>query len=470
MAERTWDVIVVGAGLGGMLAGATLARHGRRVLVLEREKQAGGRLRSFEADGFVIDAGAYLWPNAHLDEALAAAGAEGFAASTIPLARVLRIYAHGDGGRALPFPWPGAPDSAALRHAAKVALEADAEVYERLDSLWNELAALPDEEMRAFAHMPVGDALPRFTRDPGVRRAFLRNLMLFGTYDPESASMAECIRLRRRGGGGPAARPQCPGANAVGGMRALPLALQGALVASGAELRLGWTVDQIHIDGGRVHGVFAHGEKPFRERLDAAVVVSNVPVWQFFTIAPESAFPSDLVASARRYAVVGGTAGAAFAFDGLPRLRETREADDFPGWTRLLTGSERGFGGGMLWSSLHSPRNAPAGKHLLQAMRLSPHSDLADAHRVERILADFRAMLDEIYLDVEAKLRWMRTWTTRDGSEYMISAAPRPAVRAPGVTGLYLVGETTDVPAVQMDAAALSALRAVEMITSDGAP
>jgi hypothetical protein len=32
------------------------------------------------------------------------------------------------------------------------------------------------------------------------------------------------------------------------------------------------------------------------------------------------------------------------------------------------------------------------------------------------------------------------------------------------VTGLYLVGETTDVPAIQMDAAALSALRCAELV------
>ena len=77
MQER-WDAIVIGAGLGGMLAGAILARRGKRVLILEREADVGGRLRSYDVDGYVIDAGAYLWPNLHLDRALAAAGADTF--------------------------------------------------------------------------------------------------------------------------------------------------------------------------------------------------------------------------------------------------------------------------------------------------------------------------------------------------------------------------------------------------------
>jgi phytoene dehydrogenase-like protein len=113
---------------------------------------------------------------------------------------------------------------------------------------------------------------------------------------------------------------------------------------------------------------------------------------------------------------------------------------------------------------LHSPHNAPPGKHVLQAMRLSPHADLADAGRVDTVVTAFRAMVDEIYLDAGERLLWSRFWISRDGSEYMVTAAPRPPVQAPGVAGLYFVGESTDVPAVQMDAAALSALRCVELL------
>src|SRR5512143_4174553 len=100
------DVIVIGAGLGGLLTAAILGRRGKRVLVLEREAEVGGRLRSTEVDGYVLDAGAYLWPNLHLDRALAAAGAD-FHGSTIPVTRVLRVFVDGGGGAELPFPWPG---------------------------------------------------------------------------------------------------------------------------------------------------------------------------------------------------------------------------------------------------------------------------------------------------------------------------------------------------------------------------
>jgi hypothetical protein len=183
-------------------------------------------------------------------------------------------------------------------------------------------------------------------------------------------------------------------------------------------------------------------------------------------LAAPSHFPAEQVAEWRRCGAVGGVIAAAFAFDGLPRLRETGEPDAFPGWTRLLTGPQSTFGGGLLWATLHSPHNAPDGQHVLQAMRLSPQVDIADASRVGAVHGAFRQMLDEMYLDADAKLLHAWTWTTRDGSEYMIHAARKPPVRAPGVDGLFLVGESTDVPAIQMDAAALSALECAEMIAA----
>ena len=190
-------------------------------------------------------------------------------------------------------------------------------------------------------------------------------------------------------------------------------------------------------------------------------------MWRLFDLLAEQHFPPQFVADARRCGVVGGVIAAAFAFDGLPSLRETGEPDGFPGWTRLLTGPDAAFGGGMLWATLHSPRNAPPGRHVLQAMRLSPHADIADARRADAVHGAFRAMLDEIYVDARARLVREWSWVTRDGSEYMIHCAPKPPVQSSGVGGLFFVGESTDVPAIQMDAAALSALQCAELLLGD---
>lgn len=54
-----YDAIVIGAGLGGCAAGATLAGGGRKVLVLERMDTIGGRCSSQEREGFKLDIGSH---------------------------------------------------------------------------------------------------------------------------------------------------------------------------------------------------------------------------------------------------------------------------------------------------------------------------------------------------------------------------------------------------------------------------
>ena len=52
-----YDVIVVGGGISGLLSALTLGRHGRSVLILEKENIVGGNCNSYQVDGFQVDTG-----------------------------------------------------------------------------------------------------------------------------------------------------------------------------------------------------------------------------------------------------------------------------------------------------------------------------------------------------------------------------------------------------------------------------
>lgn len=69
------DVIIIGAGVGGLAAAVGLAARGARVTLLEQNAQVGGKLNVWEKDGFTFDTGPHvltmLWA---LDEVFAQAG------------------------------------------------------------------------------------------------------------------------------------------------------------------------------------------------------------------------------------------------------------------------------------------------------------------------------------------------------------------------------------------------------------
>ena len=58
-------ISVIGAGFGGLAAGALLAKQGHEVTIFEKNDQIGGRARVHKDKGFQFDMGPswYLMPN-----------------------------------------------------------------------------------------------------------------------------------------------------------------------------------------------------------------------------------------------------------------------------------------------------------------------------------------------------------------------------------------------------------------------
>lgn len=58
-------IAIIGAGISGLSAGFQLKEAGFKPLIFEKESYAGGRMSSENVDGFIIDKGAYTFPEFH---------------------------------------------------------------------------------------------------------------------------------------------------------------------------------------------------------------------------------------------------------------------------------------------------------------------------------------------------------------------------------------------------------------------
>jgi all-trans-retinol 13,14-reductase len=83
--QEHYEVVVIGAGIGGLTAAALLAKAGKSVLVVERHKRPGGYAHGFSRRGCRFDAGVHL---------VSGCSSEGYANGSIVyhIARALDIY------------------------------------------------------------------------------------------------------------------------------------------------------------------------------------------------------------------------------------------------------------------------------------------------------------------------------------------------------------------------------------------
>jgi 1-hydroxycarotenoid 3,4-desaturase len=279
MASRTLPVVVIGAGMGGLVAAALLAARGRDVLVLERAAAPGGKIRDVMVDGAAIGAGpALLTLRPVFEEIFATAGDSLDARVALQPQALLGRHAWADGARLdLPAGAEAAEDAvgafagaAAARgyrtfrdraHRIHDALEGPFLRAQRPGALALAAGAGLRGLLGASPFTTLWDALGEHFADRRLRQVFAR----VATYVGSSPLQAPATLML-------VAHVEMQGVWAVaGGMGRLAEALDAVARARGARFRYGAEVREILVAGGRAGGVrLADGEV-----VPAASVVLN---------------------------------------------------------------------------------------------------------------------------------------------------------------------------------------------------
>ncbi len=341
------DVVIIGAGHNGLVAGAYLARAGLDVLVCERRPVLGGAAVSEHPFGpdYTVTSLSYvvslLPPALVRDLDLARHGYHVFPQGP--------YFAPRADGRYLRLPAdPGQRHAEIAKFSA-----ADADAYPRyeahLAALGQVLGPLLDEiPPRLGSHRPADlwrqGLLLRHLRGLDERGAvdvtrlltgsiadlleeyFSSDAMLgllsvsgvIGTWaGPRSAGTAYVMLHHHIGGvDGQAGAWGFP----RGGMGGVTAALAAAARSSGASLRTGAEVAQIRTQGGPGPGVRACGVTlASGEEIDAGTVITTAhPQISFLRLLDPAVLPDDFVADIRRWQTRSGTVKVNLALDRLP--------------------------------------------------------------------------------------------------------------------------------------------------------
>ncbi len=269
---RNASVIIVGAGIGGLVAAIELARQGVKVTVLERAAQPGGKMRPADIGGLSLDTGPTVFTmrwvldaiceraGARLDELVTLRPAETLARHWWPDGSRLDLFADTDRSADAIGQLAGAREADGFRRFSN----ASGDVFRTLEQSFIEatrpslpmligrcgISGLPRlARIKPFA--TLWGELGRYFRDPRLRQLFAR----YATYCGSSPFAAPATLML-------VAHAESRGVWLVReGMHGLATAMAGLARQQGAVLRYGAHVASLRTCGGAVeHVTLDNGE------------------------------------------------------------------------------------------------------------------------------------------------------------------------------------------------------------------
>jgi phytoene desaturase len=506
-----YDVVIAGAGVGGLTAASLLAKAGMKVLILERLERVGGCCSNYDHNGFRPEVGAvfvigrefyyklFELLELRLEDYL----------DFMLIDPVYHVYLH-DGRE---FPLPRSVDEAA---------EVVGRISPRDKDNFHRYCSDMDKIFRAYLAfladpMPELSEVPRLSRlakrvmkkevlaaVPVNARLALRNLdkVVRSYFSDEYVQLL--FGWENMYAGLPAHR--CTGLFALisylgrvgyyyprGGMISIPLALKKIAESFGAEVRTGSEVKRITTAGGEVKGV----ELVDGEVITSRRVVSNVHSRiTYLKLVGEEMLPGWAARTIRNQPC--SIPAPVFHLG----LKEKR--DDIKAHMSLYATPRKQFDG--IWEDFYDrgllyrpgdgaymiitptyddPSLAPPGKQVMSVIYIAPYE--LRYHRWDDIAEEWAwevvSFLDrKIFPGLEGQVEWLdsvspmeleRRLNVAEGAFFglemsLSNMGPfRPGYRSRLVKGLYLVGQCTN-PGLGVPGAMISGIATSALMLNDG--
>lgn len=471
-----FDVVVIGAGLGGLTSGALLAHQGRKVLVLEQSERVGGCCSTFEKDGYHFDVGASIVEIIQpIERVFRLLGTTLQKEVDLIACDPIMTYLFEDGKR-ITYPLSAAKTGELIseispedgRNWAKFSAFSHELMEVTLDTIFSEpsstlkdMAALIKKNPRFLKFMPTfltsyQSILEKYFKNQTVLQTMAYQALYFGLPPALVPGPYAMVPYTEHVG---IYYPR-------GGMIQIPKALQRLGEQKGMQVRLGSRVNKVLVENSRVRGVtLADGSE-----ITCKIVVSDINAKTLYLqmIGEEHMHPM----AARGMKSYDYSISVPMVYVGLdyePPLDAhhsiiaqspedvNRQYFDYIKQGKL---AHKNFGL-VCWSTHTDPTLAPKGKHILNIIPEGGYHlvgttwDEEKPAFIERTINNLSkvcipGLKDHVVVsDCASPLDFERRLLLPEGSIYCLQqdlpaqAVFRPAVKSRSVHGLYLAGSST---------------------------
>ena len=491
-----WDVIVIGAGVGGLVTASQLAAKGAKVLVLERYLIPGGSGGSFKREGYTFDVGASMifgfGEKGHTNLLTRALADVGQHCDTIPDPAQLEYHLPGGLNVAVDRDYEQflADLSALFPHEAKgirAFYDTCWQVFRCLDAM--PLLSLEDPAYLAkvFFKAPlaclglarwlpvnVGDVARQHISDPALLKFIDMECFCWSVMPADLTPMinAGMVFSDRHAGG--INYPK-------GGVGVIAAKLVAGLESQGGAIRYKARVTQVLLENNTAVGVkLASGEE-----LRARRVVSNATRWDTFGALVDAAHtPKAETTWRRRYKPSPSFLSLHLGIDAqiVPKAYHCHHLL-LERWEEMEAEQGVVF---VSMPTLLDPELAPAGRHIVHAFTPSSMEHWQGltpaAYRAKKQADADRLIgrLEAILPGLSGAIRHREVGTPRSHRRFLGrmggSYGPIPALRLPGllpmpfnrtgISGLYAVGDSC-FPGQGLNAVAFSGFACAHRIGAD---
>lgn len=454
-------VCIIGAGIGGLTAGALLTKEGYSVTIFEKESQVGGRALTLDMSKISLKEYRELLSRFNMFIPFSEPNIEQIFKEKMLDGYHLDLGFHVIGGGVISNLRNVLSTSEVNIEMIKSRLYTQKnDHYGLFVTNWDKVKMIPnllrlflsgEKTMKQLDETSIADTIKKYGKGK-MKMVLEANPRLITTVNSlDSISTGEVFRTQRN--------------MKLKGVRYPKKSLSHTMYSlaefirrNGGEIHIDTQVTKILINENKAKGIVAGGKK-----YSCDVVISNILVQDLFKIADEKHFTKDYI---KGIDSLDGT-GSLCAYYSLKKINP-----DLPGKNFVFIERDAGIVGddaaGMIDFMVTLPESglAPPSHHLVQSYVICTPGEAKNKETLEKLKKILDRSLEKIIPDFRSNLRWViypAIWHL-DGVAKVIGNK-KPGIKTP-VDNLYLVGDCVNAPGIGINCALNSARLLADMLFS----